>query len=68
MSRLRLADGIDYANVAERTGHDARVLFAKPPVQFAKLKLVEVGPTAVRLTEKGWDVADAVAGELIDAV
>ncbi|HEX8911204.1 MAG TPA: radical SAM family heme chaperone HemW, partial [Humisphaera sp.] len=44
MSRLRLADGIDYADFAGRTGRDARELFAKPLEHLAKLGLVEVGP------------------------
>jgi oxygen-independent coproporphyrinogen-3 oxidase len=68
MSRLRLADGIEYADFADRTGYDARHLFARPFAELSSLGLLDVLSDRARLTERGWDVADAVAGKLIDVV
>jgi oxygen-independent coproporphyrinogen-3 oxidase len=65
MLRLRLDDGIDFADFAERTGSDAQVLFADRFEQFARLGLLHLNATSARLTEKAWDVVDTMAGELL---
>jgi oxygen-independent coproporphyrinogen-3 oxidase len=65
MLRLRLADGIDYADFTARTGRDARDLFADALGRFEAVGLLASDAAGVRLTEKGWDVADAVAGEML---
>jgi oxygen-independent coproporphyrinogen-3 oxidase len=65
MLRLRLAEGIDFADFAERTGRDASMLFADVFKRFTKLGLLMIDDRSVKLTEKGWNVADAIAGEML---
>ncbi len=65
MLRLRLAEGISFADFKARTGFDARKLFAERFEQFENLGLIKVDDASARLTEKGWDVVDTLAGELL---
>lgn len=65
MLRLRLAEGIDFADFAARMGSDAREMFADPLARLSDLGLLTIDEHSVRLTEKGWDVADAIAGEFM---
>jgi len=68
MLRLRLAAGIEFADFAERTGCDARQLFADEFDRYGKLGLITVDETAARLSGRGWDLADALAGEMLRAI
>lgn len=68
MLRLRLAEGIDHADFAARTGYDAPALFRTQFDQFQSLGLLKVSPQHTILTEKGWDVVDTLAGELLLAL
>jgi oxygen-independent coproporphyrinogen-3 oxidase len=65
MLRLRLAQGLDFADFAARMGRDAREIFAEPITKLERLGLIEIDERSARLTEKGWDVADAIAGEFM---
>jgi len=65
MLMLRLATGLNYADYASRTGRDARTDFASTVDNLFKLGLIDVDETAIRLSEKGLNVADAVAGEFL---
>lgn len=67
MLRLRLTSGIEFADFADRTGYDARQLFAAEFDRYGKLGLLEVTATSAKLSGRGWDVADALAGELLRA-
>ncbi len=66
MLMLRLMDGLNFSTFAAQTGFDARHLFADPIGRFAAVGLLDVDESAVRLTEKGLNVADAIAGEFLD--
>lgn len=65
MLRLRLERGLDLRDFAGRTGFDAHALYAEPLRRLSDLGLIEVDPNRVRLTEKGLEVADAVAREFL---
>ena len=65
MLMLRLAGGIEYAPFRARTGHDPRVLFDDTIRQLHPVGLIRVDPDAIRLTEAGLNVADAVAGQFL---
>ena len=65
MLMLRLSDGIRFTDFAARTGTDARTLFAEPLDRLSRLGLVHVGTDAVRLSDSGLAVADAVAAEFL---
>jgi oxygen-independent coproporphyrinogen-3 oxidase len=65
MLQLRLAVGIDYADFAARTGEDAHTLFGSIVSRLTQLGLLEHDARGFRLTEKGIDVADAVALEMM---
>ncbi len=65
MLLLRLSRGVDFADFADRTGHDARDLFADPLAQLAKMGLIEVDAAGVRLAEAGLHLADAIAAEFL---
>ena len=66
MLRLRLASGLGFEDFTRRTGWDARVIFAPTIERIEKLGLIRVDLDAIRLTEKGLNVADAVAGEFLN--
>jgi oxygen-independent coproporphyrinogen-3 oxidase len=65
MLMLRLAAGIDYSIFSARTGRDPRDLFRTQIDQLQTVGLLHVGEHAVRLTESGIDVADAIAAEFL---
>lgn len=67
MLRLRLASGLNFADFAARTGFDARELFSDEIARFGGAGLLSVDADAVRLTEKGLPVADALASEFLAA-
>jgi oxygen-independent coproporphyrinogen-3 oxidase len=66
MLMLRLDRGIEFDAFAERTGRDARGLFREQIDRLAPAGLITVDDRAVRLTERGINVADAIAGEFLD--
>jgi oxygen-independent coproporphyrinogen III oxidase len=65
MLMLRLSRGINFDEFAAKTGHDAREIFADQIKRFAPTGLIEVGPDAIRLAERGVNVADALAAEFL---
>jgi oxygen-independent coproporphyrinogen-3 oxidase len=68
MLMLRLDRGIVLSDFSARTGLDARRYFADAVARLERLGLITAGPDAIRLTESGLDVADAVSAEfLVDA-
>jgi len=64
MLRLRLARGLNFADFAARTGCDAREVFSDQIDRFSRVGLLNVDAECVRLTERGLNVADAVAAEV----
>ena len=65
MLRLRLADGIDLADFAARTGFDAASRFAPQIDQLGRGGLLSLSPTHLRLTESALPLTDAVAAEFL---
>ncbi len=65
MLMLRLAGGLNFADFAARRGVDARSVYAATVDNLLRLGLVEVDQNAIRLSESGLNVADAVAGEFL---
>ncbi len=66
MLLLRLERGLNFDDFSARTQRDARVLFAEPAQRLAQLGLLQTDDRAIRLTETGINVADAVAAEFLD--
>jgi oxygen-independent coproporphyrinogen-3 oxidase len=67
MLMLRLDRGIEFDRFTSRTnGRDARTLFAGQLDRLARLGLITVDDQSARLTERGINVADAVAAEFLD--
>lgn len=66
MLMLRLDRGIEFEAFAARTGRDARAAFREQIDRLAPVGLLEGDATAVRLTEAGINVADAVGAEFLD--
>lgn len=66
MLMLRLSHGLDLKLFADRTGHDARVAFANVIGRLEQIGLVETGIDAIRLTDAGLSVADAISSEFLD--
>ena len=65
MLLLRLEQGLIYDVFAARTGHDAHQLFAGPIKQLTRAGLLDAGGPGLRLTDRGRNVADAVAAEFL---
>jgi oxygen-independent coproporphyrinogen-3 oxidase len=65
MLMLRLEDGLNFDVYAARTGLDARAVYAGTADNLQSLGLIDVTDRTIRLTERGIDVADAVAGEFV---
>ncbi|HZZ44052.1 MAG TPA: radical SAM family heme chaperone HemW [Tepidisphaeraceae bacterium] len=68
MLMLRLTPGVDFADFKGRTGYDAREVYDAQLKQLAGGGLIIVDERGFRLTEKGLNVADAVAGEFLVVV
>ena len=66
MLLLRLTRGLNYADFADRTGFDARALWADQIRRFTRAGLLDCDDLGFRLTERGLAVADALAAEFID--
>ncbi|HEV2296374.1 MAG TPA: radical SAM family heme chaperone HemW [Tepidisphaeraceae bacterium] len=65
MLLLRLADGLNFATFADRTGRDAQECFARQIDQLAPTGLITLDDRAIRLTDRALGVADAVAAEFL---
>lgn len=66
MLALRLSRGLNFADFAARTGCDARTVFNEPIQRLLRHGLLTVDQTAARLTDRGLELADAVAAEFLD--
>jgi oxygen-independent coproporphyrinogen-3 oxidase len=65
MLLLRLARGLNFADFAARTGFDARETFSDVISNLSRASLIHVDGESLRLIGRGWDLADAVAGEFL---
>ena len=65
MLNLRLTRGLELDDFTFRTGQNAGRLFAGQIERLSRHDLIAFDGYAVRLTEKGLDVADAVAAEFL---
>ena len=65
MLMLRLSSGIVYSEFADRTDLDAQKVYADQIARFAPAGLLAVDQTAIRLTESGLAVADALSAEFL---
>ena len=65
MLMLRLRGGISYSAFAGQTGMDARTAFADQIARFERVGLLSADENAIRLTETGLNVADAIAAEFL---
>src|SRR5204863_3243076 len=65
MLLLRLARGINFSDFSARTNLDPRQLWSDQIARFSSAGLLEVTDTALRLSERGIAVADAVAAEFL---
>jgi oxygen-independent coproporphyrinogen-3 oxidase len=63
--QLRLARGVEFEDFAERSGCDARALYDEPVRRLAANGLLHVDGKGFGLTEKGINVADAIAAEFL---
>lgn len=65
MLMLRLSSGIRFVDFSDRSGFDARELFADPIERFGKPGLLSVDHDSIRLTERGVELADALASHFL---
>ena len=66
MLMLRLSSGLNFDTFSARTGYDARKLFAPTLERLAKTGLIRIDNVAIRLSEQGIAVADAISAEFLD--
>jgi oxygen-independent coproporphyrinogen-3 oxidase len=66
MLQLRLARGVRFADVENRTGVDPRERYRLALRHLSGIGLIDANETGFALTERGIDVADAVAAEFVD--
>jgi oxygen-independent coproporphyrinogen-3 oxidase len=65
MLQLRLTRGLILADFADQTKLDARRLYSDVIDRLTRAGLITVDDDAIRLTDRGLDVADAVAAEFV---
>jgi oxygen-independent coproporphyrinogen-3 oxidase len=65
MLQLRLSRGVNFADFEGRSGLDARTLYAGAIEQLCQLGLLCVDEKGFALSQKGLNVADAVAAEFV---
>lgn len=65
MLMLRLSGGLNFDGFAHRTGRDARKMFAPVIERLVRHALLTLDNAALRLTDRGLEVADAVAAEFL---
>ncbi len=66
MLMLRLDGGIQFDAFSARTGYDVQTLFRSQIDRLAPTGLITVDSRTVKLTERGVNVADAVAAEFLE--
>jgi len=66
MLMLRLSQGVRFDDLLQRFGEEARLWFSDPLERLQSLALIEIDKAGFRLTQKGLDVADAVAAEFLE--
>jgi oxygen-independent coproporphyrinogen-3 oxidase len=65
MLMLRLSGGLNFDGFASRTGRDAREIFAPAIDRLVRHGLLLCDDIALRLSDRGIEVADAVAAEFL---
>jgi oxygen-independent coproporphyrinogen-3 oxidase len=65
MLQLRLSRGLRFDDFEGRTGIDARTHYAGVTQRLAELGLIVVDGDSIRLSDRGLNVADAVAAEFL---
>jgi oxygen-independent coproporphyrinogen-3 oxidase len=65
MLMLRLDAGLTFADFTARTGQDAQSLFSDIVHQLTPVGLLEADDQAIRITDKGLAVADAIASQFL---
>lgn len=65
MLGLRLTRGVNLPDFEKQTGFDACTIYADQFNQLTKANLIRIDNQAVTLTERGIDVADAIATEFL---
>ena len=65
MLMLRLSRGIRIDDFCAKTGRDPRELYSDQIARFAPAGLIDVTSDGIVLTERGVNVADALAGEFL---
>ena len=66
MLQLRLAPGIAFESFQKQTGFDPRELWGDVLKRLHNVELIHLNETGFRLTGKGINVADAIAGEFVE--
>ncbi len=66
MLLLRLSRGLNFAAFSARTGFDARAVYADIIDRLSKHALIELDAAGLRLTLRGFELADAIAAEFLD--
>ena len=66
MLMLRLTRGLNFADFFGRTGLCATDYFSDPIARLSRLGFIHVDADAVRLTDSGINLADAIAAEFLD--
>jgi oxygen-independent coproporphyrinogen III oxidase len=65
MLALRLAEGLNRRSFADRFGDDPAIFFAAAIEKHARAGLLELTPTAIRLTRPGRPLADTVIADFL---
>jgi len=65
MLQLRLAAGVSFSRFAAQTGFDPRSLYSNVLDRLANIGLINLDQQGFRLTDRGIDLADAVAAEFL---
>jgi oxygen-independent coproporphyrinogen-3 oxidase len=65
MLMLRLTEGVSFDDLQQRFGNEARSWFSQPLATLQGLGLIEADAAHFSLSQKGRDVADAVAAEFL---
>jgi oxygen-independent coproporphyrinogen-3 oxidase len=66
MLMLRLSRGVNLDAFTKCTGYNARVHFAGPIDRLSRMGLIRLDSDAIRLTNEGIAVADAISAEFLD--
>jgi oxygen-independent coproporphyrinogen III oxidase len=67
MLQLRLAPGIAFEEFGRQTGFDPREMWGDVLGRLRDVELIQLDEAGFRLTGKGINVADAIAGEFVEA-